>query len=148
MSDSFVSTPDITDTGSDIPEGEGADVAPAVTPGGPTVVPAAAPAALATVDDTLIQVEDEEVPLAVLTDEQEELSEAADSEDEQLLTTVEDEEVPLANNVVENVRNCILHFLEWLVAAALGGYYVVSTRKQKKEIAELRRVEHDDEERG
>ena len=95
----------------------------------------------------LVQLEDEKVPLAVLTDEEEELPEAvtvdetegeAESEEEQTLTDIVDEEVPLTGNLVEDMKHCILHFFEWILAAILSGYYVVSTKKQKKEIAELR----------
>ncbi len=67
-----------------------------------------------------------------------------DLEDEtgesQELVEAEDEEVPLAKtSLVEDVKHCILHFLEWILAAVLAGYYVGSTKKQEKKIAELRK---------
>ena len=83
-----------------------------------------------------------------MADEEDEIPDVAneiESEEELILTEVTDEEVPLANNLVEDVKHCVMHFFEWILAAILAGYYVVSTKKQKKEIAELRsELEHED----
>ncbi len=66
------------------------------------------------------------------------------NEDE--LTPIVDEETPLDNmNLAESVRHCILHFIELILAAIMGGAYIGSTRKQKKEIADIRKKLEDEE---
>ena len=102
-------------------------------PVGTGIVPAAAA--------PVVAVQDDEVPLAVM-DVEDELQES----DEQGLTPIEDEETPLANkDLVESVRHCILHFIELILAAIMGGTYIGSTRKQKKEIAALKKELEDKE---
>ncbi len=171
MDESEANVPTVEpEEGTDTPAGEGADVAPDITddpapmvvpvavaavPATPAVIPVAdapiplAGPALGVAGGNLMQVVDEEVPLAVL--DEEELPEVADETDGvQELTEVIDEEVPLVNtNLVEDVKHCILHFFEWILAAILSVYYVANTKKQKKEIAELKNgLEHEDEKRG
>ena len=62
-----------------------------------------------------------------------------DAGENQELIESEDGEVPLADtNLVESAKHCILHFLEMLLAGGLFLYNAGSTKKQKKELAELR----------
>lgn len=62
------------------------------------------------------------------------------------LTSIEDEDTPLANmNLPHAIRHCILHIIELILAAIMGGVYVGSTRKKKKEIAELKKELGDEE---
>ena len=108
-------------------------------------MPAAAPAV------PVVQVVDEEVPLAVLDveDEVEADNGVAEAADNQELITVEDEETPLANtklDIIENAHKCATHFGGMIVAAALSAYYVVSSKKRDKEITDLRK-ERDSKER-
>ena len=66
--------------------------------------------------------------------------------DENELTSITDEETPLDNmNLAESVRHCILHFIELILAAIMGGAYIGSTRKQKKEIADIKKKLEDEE---
>ena len=118
-------------------------VQPVVTPVVPAATPGAAVTPVAAVADTVtppvVQVDDPDVPLSVLEDEA----------DDQEMVGIEDQEVPLANtDLVDNVKHCILHFIEWLLAAIMAGAYIGSTRKQKKEIAELKRELDDEEKRS
>lgn len=51
---------------------------------------------------------------------------------------IEERETPLA--VMDNAadaQHCPLHILELILTAVMGGAYIGSTRKQKKEIAKL-----------
>lgn len=95
----------------------------------------------------VVPVAEEEVPLAVVDleeddDEEETLQglveEAEEAGEEQDLVSVAEEEVPLANNVVEEVKKCATHFWVWILTAIMSVFYVGSTRKQKKELEELR----------
>ncbi len=91
----------------------------------------------------LVNVPDEEVPLAVIdTDDEEDLQE---------LVPVEEEETPLANKTLkESVKHCILHIIELLIAAGLAVFYIGDTSKQKRKIRKLQeQLDSDDEnERG
>lgn len=113
----------------------------AAAPVAPAVTPAAAVAPTAPV----VTVPDEDVPLGVM-DLEDELQRLA----EQLvggegLTSIEDEEVPLANtNLATNVGHYVIHIIELILAVITGGVYV-GTRKQKKEIAELKKGLGDEE---
>ncbi|MCI8355621.1 MAG: hypothetical protein HFI47_11245 [Lachnospiraceae bacterium] len=120
-------------------------VAPAAPAAG---IPVALAAAQADEEDDLVELEEEEVPLAVM--DEEDIQEPADeTEEDEEVVVVEDEEVPLANNLVESAKHCILHFWEWLIAAVLAGYYVINTKKEKNEIAELKgKRDHEDGKRG
>jgi len=114
----------------------------AVAPAAPVVTPAAA---AVTPPAPVVTVPDEEVPLGVM-DLEDELQRLA----EQLvggqgLTSVEEEDVPLANtNLAANVRHYVIHIIEVILAVLTGGVYI-GTRKQKKEIAELKKGLEDEE---
>lgn len=86
------------------------------------------------------------MPIPVMPDEEEEtlITEAGGGQE---FTEVQDEEVPLDNtNLAQSVKHCVLHFMELLMAAVVGGAYIGSTRKQKREIAKMKKG-HGDEER-
>ncbi len=109
------------------------------TAAAPLAAPGAAPLAA-----PAIQVEDEEVPLAVMDIEDDIEDEITDDQE---LFEVENEEVPLANTgIIENVHHCITHFIELIIAGVLSLYYVGSTKKEKKEITGLKK-DIDDKER-
>jgi hypothetical protein len=122
-------------------------VVPAPGPAATAPAPVApTPAAVTAPVAPVVTVPDDEVPLAVLDveDELQRLAEQIAGEDG--LTSIEDEETPLANmNLTASVKHCILHFIELILAAILGGAYVGSTRKQKKEIAEIKKKLEDEE---
>ena len=92
-------------------------------------------------------VPDEEVPLAVVEeDDLVDLDEEQD-ENEREIEQIEDEEVPLVNvDSGMSQSHRILHYTELILAAVMGGAYIGSTRKQKKEISALKK-RRDDEER-
>ncbi|MCI8712122.1 MAG: hypothetical protein HFH23_07550 [Ruminococcus sp.] len=121
-----------------VPAPAPAAVAP-VTPAAPTPATAVAP------PTPVITVPDEDVPLGVM-DLEDELQRLAN----QLvggegLTSIEDEEVPLANtNLATNVGHYVIHIIELILAVITGGVYV-GTRKQKKEIAKLKKELGDEE---
>lgn len=104
-------------------------------------MPTAAPGAPApTVTTPVIETPVEEVPLQpIIEDENDTPSPTEQVEGRQEFTEAVDDEVPLDNmNLAQNVKHCILHFVELLLAAAVGGTYIASTRKQKREIAKLK----------
>ncbi len=103
--------------------------------------PAVAPVA------PVIEVEDEEVPLAVVDLEDDIEMEDDEATGDQELMEVEDEEVPLTNtSIVESVQHCITHYVGLIIAAVLSAFYVGSAKKQKKEITGLEK-ELDEKER-
>ena len=113
--------------------------APAVVP--LAAAPTPAPAGVTVPDDT--------VPLAVLEEEDELQSIEDQDEDDQAVVQLDDGEVPLANIETDQgmgVSHRILHYTELILAAIMGGAYIGSTRKQKKELSALRK-RIDDEER-
>lgn len=113
-------------------------VAPAIPAAVTPVVPV--PPAVPEVDDPVV-VEDEEVPLAVMDDENETVN---DPELEEL----EDEEVPLANsNLTQSTRHRIMHIIELIMAVAMSVFYVGDTKKQEKEISKLKTKFNDKEKR-
>ena len=85
------------------------------------------------------------VPVPVIPDDGEDEGIINENEDSNEIVKSGDDEVPLDNtDLSKGVKHCILHFLELLLAAVMGGVYAGSTRKQKKEIAKLK---GEDEER-
>ncbi|WP_300773346.1 hypothetical protein [uncultured Acetatifactor sp.] len=72
--------------------------------------------------------EDEDVPLPVEEDEEPEMED------------LEDDTVPLSSpDLVVGAKHCITHFLELILAGGVTAYGFGSTRKQKKEIDDLKR---------
>ena len=98
---------------------------------------------VATAGNALVEIADDEVPLAAGDDlevgaEDEILPGVQGNEEDTVLTEVEDEQVPLADAKLDDPKHCILHFIELLAALGVSGYYVGSTEKQKKEIKALK----------
>ncbi len=102
-----------------------------ITPATPTPV-APTPATPATVTPvtpvtaTIVQVPDEQVPLANIDVAKDELKE------------VPDEKVPLANMDLDQHKCCILHFLIMLLALIVELFYTRSMKKRQARIFELR----------
>ena len=82
-------------------------------------------------DQELVEIDEEDVPLAVMDEE--------DAGDEEELDTIEDEETPLASMAVaEGVRHYFQHILEVGGAGLLPAIFAASNRKKKKEVNELK----------
>ena len=122
------------------PAGDG-PAAPAVTGTAPAVIPlTTAPTPVG------IEVPDDAVPLGVMEDE-DELQSIEDQDEE--IAELEDGEVPLVNMDSDQgmgLGHRVVHYTELILAAIMGGAYIGSTRKQKKELSALRK-RIDDEER-
>lgn len=101
----------------------------------------------------MIDIEDEEGPLAPtpetdngleeegnVTDNEEEVPPlAVEDEEETGSVDIEDETAPLASpGVIEGTKHCIFHFLELILAGGTAAYGVGSTRKDKKKIDDLK----------
>ena len=70
-------------------------------------------------------------------------------EDDQEIAELEDGEVPLVNMDSDQglgLGHRVMHYTELILAAVMGGAYIGSTRKQKKELSALKK-KIDDEER-
>nr|WP_300858568.1 hypothetical protein [uncultured Acetatifactor sp.] len=93
-----------------------------------------------------IEIPDEDVPLAVMDDEEDVQAPVEQPEEDQETVTITDEEVPLADmGSTPNVKHTPLHYAELILAAVLGGAYFGSNRKQRKEIKELKKELGDEE---
>lgn len=80
-------------------------------------------------DDAVdVDSEEEDVPLPV------------DEEEESDLEDIEDEDLPMSSSdVIMGAKHCITHFLELILAGGVTAYGFGSTRKQKKEIDDLKK---------
>lgn len=118
----------------------------------PVAAPAAAPVAAAPAaqadqaaqeDQEVVQIDDGEVPLAVLDEEDPSgvEDEAADG-----LLNIEDEETPLAAAALGGVQHTVQHLLELGGAGILPIFLAGSNRKKKKEVSELKEQLKDREE--
>lgn len=94
-----------------------------------------------------IVIPDEDVPLTVVNDDEEEVQAPVEQpEDVQETVNITDEDVPLADmGGTPNAKHTPLHYAELILAAVLGGVYVGSNRKQRKEIKELKKELGDEE---
>lgn len=105
----------------------------------PAAMPVAAVAPQADLEaEEVVQIEDEEVPLAVL-DEEDEEDGLDEIEDEEGLLDIEDEEVPLAEAVVSSgVHHYVQHVCELVASGLLPIFLAGSNRKKKKEVSGLK----------
>lgn len=84
--------------------------------------------------------------MTVLPEEEDVQVPVEQPEDVQETVNITDEEVPQAEfGGTPSVKHCPMHFIELILAAIMGGAYVGSTRKQKKEIKELKKGLGDEE---
>ena len=103
-----------------------------------------------------MEIEEEDLPLVApgeeddVVDPEEDVTEneeeeevpplAVEEEDEQEVIDIEDDTTPLASpEVVAGAKHCITHFLSLILAGGTAAYGVGSTRKDKKEIDELKK---------
>lgn len=111
-------------------------VAPAVADAAAAAAPAAAAVTtVAAAAPDLVDVEDDEVPLAQPEDGQITEDENGDVD----LVPIEDDEVPLANTVIDEHVFCILHYLLFLLTLILAVIYAISLQKQKKRLVILQK---------
>ena len=111
-----------------------------------TVVPVAPTPAAAAVAPVapVVTVPDNEVPLGVM-EQEEEPEELINQPIENELMQIEDEDVPLAStDLAASGRHWVIHIIELILAAIMGGTYV-ETRRQKKELLELKKRLEDEE---
>ena len=116
----------------------------------PIVDAAPAPVIPVPVEQPVTDIEDQEVPLGVQPEEnedsgsQEEQDEQGQQDDQeeqdsQETVTIDDGDVPLADmNNISDTKHCPVHGSGLLLAAIMGGIFAGSTRKQKKEVNRLK----------
>ena len=110
------------------------------------VAPVPAVADAQTPEAPTVELEDEEVPLGVMDLEADD--ELADTDEQTPVVELEDEEVPLADAaaLAQSAGHGVSHIIEIVTTGVLSVFFAGSTRKQKKEVSELKK-ELDDKER-
>ena len=110
----------------------------------PIVDAAPAPVIPVPVEQPVTDIEDQEVPLGVQPEENEdsgsqEEQDEQGQQDDQEDVTIDDGDVPLADmNNISDTKHCPVHGSGLLLAAIMGGIFAGSTRKQKKEVNRLK----------
>lgn len=119
----------------------------ATTVDAPTVIPVVEPGVVPVVPAGLTQIDEEEVPLAVLDEEDLGEEDVDGSEDGQGLREIGDEETPLAQAALAGgVQHHFQHILEVGVSGLLPIFLAGSNRKKKKEVSELKKQLEDGKE--
>ena len=83
---------------------------------------------------------DEEDEAEVVDPEEDEVPLPVEDEEDTEIEDIEDDPLPMSSpDLIVGAKHCITHFLELILAGGVTAYGFGSTRKQKKEIDDLKK---------